>query len=62
MAETKKVIDGVPVRLRGVRRGATSVVKFVNKCCRCGLLHDVKIAHSGKCPDVSVTFNRKDQL
>jgi len=56
-----KVIDGVPNRLRGVKSGAVSVVKFIHKCCSCGLRHDVKIEHTGKDPAVDITFNRLDK-
>lgn len=55
-----KVKDGVPVRLHGVREGAASVVKFVHKCCQCGLMHNVAIKHNGKNPNVKATFDLMD--
>ena len=59
--DTLKVIDGIPVRLRGVRKGAKSIVKFVQRCCHCGLEHDVEISHNGKNPDVDIAFKQKGE-
>lgn len=56
-----KVIDGIPVRLRGVKRNAATVIEFIHKCCECGLRHDVRICHKDKSADMDITFDRIDK-
>lgn len=62
MSETLKVLDGIPARLRGIRKGTVSVVEFVHRCCGCGLRHDVRISHNGKDPGVDITFDRRMKI
>lgn len=51
--------NGVPHRLKGFTFRGRSVVECIHQCCDCGLWHDVRISHNGKCPNVDITFTRK---
>lgn len=56
-----KVVDGVPYRLRGVRERGAAIVKFIHRCCDCGLRHNVKIKHKDGDSGMEISFNRKEK-
>ena len=51
-------VDGEALVFRGLFKRGKAVVKFIHRCCRCGLRHNVEIKHNGSDPDVSIVFDR----
>ena len=50
--------DGVPITLKGFTLGRELVVKFVHKCCGCGLRHHVEVRHKSATKSINIKFTR----
>ncbi len=55
---TRQVCDDVPVLLEGAEIEGNTHISFVQKCCRCGLRHSVRIKKLKGKPDALLTFTQ----
>ena len=58
MGDTIKVLDHLPVPLPVKIIDGEERVSFIQKCCRCGLRHSIKIVRKPGAPFVDITFVR----
>jgi hypothetical protein len=58
MAKLKRVLDYVPVFLRGRKVDGEEHISFFHRCCRCGLRHSVVIKRKEGQLGCNITFVR----